>query len=72
VSDCALCIFYLLVMAVVMVLLEPTSIAKLPILLRERGTTIILGDISQGQPLPLQPSVSLFHREGADETTKWI
>lgn len=68
-----LCIFYLLVMvAVVMVLLEPTSIAKLPILLRDGGTTVILSDISQGQSLLLYPSVSLFHRRGADETRKWI
>lgn len=69
----ALCIFYLLVMvAVGMVLLEPTSIAKLPILLRKGGTTVILSDISQGQSLLLHPSVYLFHRRGADETTKWI
>jgi hypothetical protein len=53
---CALCIFYLLVMVVV---LAPAAIAKLPILLREKGTTLILGDISQGQSLPLRPSVSL-------------
>jgi hypothetical protein len=57
--------------AVVMIVLEPTTIAKLHILLRERGTTIILGDMSQGQSLSLQPSASLFHREGADEKTKW-
>jgi len=58
--------------AVVVVLLQPTSIAKLPFLLRDGGTTVILSDISQGQSLLLHPSVSLFHRGGADETTKWI
>lgn len=53
---CALCIFYLLVMAAV---LAAAAIAKLPILLREKETTLILGDISQGQSLPMRPSLAL-------------